>query len=78
VYVDLMRLPYDAGPWDFFTMLRQCALDVCQAGVPGYRSAKQQCAVRSLDDFEKRWSEFAVVQAESTSGLHSCSMKASE
>jgi hypothetical protein len=53
VYVDLMRLPYDAGPWDFFSMLCQCAGAVCDVGVPGYRPPKAPRSIRSLDTFEE-------------------------
>ncbi|SRR6266404_6254480 len=30
VYADLMRLPYDATPRDFFRMLSKLALDACR------------------------------------------------
>ncbi|MEO8662182.1 MAG: hypothetical protein ABI693_27210 [Bryobacteraceae bacterium] len=53
VYVDLMRLPYDAGPWDFFSMLYQCALDACKLNVASYRPPPAQHAVQSLDGFEQ-------------------------
>lgn len=52
VYVDLMRLPYDADPWIFFGMLRDCAIQSCMAAIPRFRPGNSRLTIRSVSAFE--------------------------
>jgi hypothetical protein len=53
VYVDLMRLPYDATPRDFFATLARLSVDACQEHFPKARVEKTYVShVTGLESFE--------------------------
>ena len=57
VFVDLMRLPYDAGPNEFFRLMADRAKRECEASISGFRirgSSTFDSAPDGLDGFEIR------------------------
>ena len=54
VFVDLMRLPYDAKPADFFASLATLSVDACATRYPKVLSARKEALrVSGLESFEK-------------------------
>ena len=52
-----MRLPYDAGPDEFFLLMAQRAKEECEASIRGFRSGSSASfdrAGRGLEGFEAR------------------------
>ncbi len=57
IYVNLMRLPYDAGPDEFFLLMAQRAKEECEASIRGFRSGSSASfdrAGRGLERIEAR------------------------